>query len=751
MANITINTTPPVLALAGNGLEFNVSTSNAKSSTGTNAKFSVAFSANWEEIDATNELIFICDLFTVTFVFDDTPDESGNQLPTPAAYASVILWSDAVRDAIFKNTLISSNCYLSQIPDNVFFDIVFWEKGDFNLDVDETISGVGDGISATPVQGVDDAYYDNYRLCALLLRNSLPPVIIEKFPFPDLDVDFDIKDYIKNIPNPDFTFDAEDIIFSHSDFLVKYICKFFEQYGSPPVPSILYPDSFRYALPGGVDTETLMYLDGLETDILAYFISNNKFLTHAEDNIQLKSGDIYRLFFLCQAGQDVKFKYARYNADGYIIGSWQTALTHFLLTDYSIIEIVCDPDELVSDFDTTKSVKVKLYDAETSADISETRTFIINNDLSSQRLQFVFANSFEAAFDTIFAYGKAEHSFDLENYTLIHIEDTSSQSRSKRQDKFIIRSGHLTFQQLFYWQEFIQSNKRYLVRDGRRLPVRVISTNVFMYKNQIYNFGIEIEIEVGDLDPYRSSIPNSGIAFSDYFNSYGYAFSLNSSGVGHTILDPDANEMMQRANLQLTGYNVGVSDDSDNDRTIINIGHTGLWFEIDALGVALPPTTSTIEYIVDLTDSIKPGNIIQIDQYNEETEETTTHEAIVDEVTWDSMEMSCVVKITTEVLSLTDTITSVKVKSLSGPIVSSKNFTLDKDEWSELNTQTLSVPGIGYIFLVFVSPAGSDFTNYENFASAQIIGSSQGSSQIVVKCKNLPTANISIKITYIWQ
>ena len=79
---------------------------------------------------------------------------------------------------------------------------------------------------------------------------------------------------------------------------------------------------------------------------------------------------------------------------------------------------------------------------------------------------------------------KAEHNIDIENYTLLNIDKSTSQSRSERIENLIIRSGFLTFRQLFYWQEFIQSNKRYLIRDGRRIPVRVLSTNIFMYKTK---------------------------------------------------------------------------------------------------------------------------------------------------------------------------------------------------------------------------------------------------------------------------
>ena len=50
MPNITINTTPPQIALAGNGLVYNITTANAKSAAGSFAKYAFASSNDWDEI-----------------------------------------------------------------------------------------------------------------------------------------------------------------------------------------------------------------------------------------------------------------------------------------------------------------------------------------------------------------------------------------------------------------------------------------------------------------------------------------------------------------------------------------------------------------------------------------------------------------------------------------------------------------------------------------------------------------------------
>lgn len=747
MSNITINTTPPQIALAGNGLVYNITTANAKSAAGSLAKFAVTFAAAWDEIAENDTFTLTCDLFTIDFVFKDSPDESGTQLPTPTDSTYVTDYSPLLRDAMLKNYYIATYCELSQLPANVNFNFEFRNKGSFSLAVDAHWGTENTPLTVTPTDGTNETYRSNYRLCALI-ENSLNDqlIVIEKFPFPALSIDFDIADFIKHLCSSDFTMNPDALLFEHSSAIVSYVTKFFDKYGSPPVPSILYPDTTRYALPGGIDKNGLAAYAADETDVMTQFIADKRFLTHADDEITLKFDDVIRLYFLLNTSNNVQFRWARYTVEGYILGSWQFN-TQDTYDPNTIVECVCDPLKLFSEanLEAAHYIEVKLYDNTAHADLSETRRYYLDNNISTQRLQFVFANSFEIAYDTIFAYGKAEHNFDIENYTLLYINDAKSQSRSYRTDKFIVRSGYLTFRQLFYWQEFIQSNQRYLIRDGRRIPCRILSTNIFMYKNQVYNFGIELEIELDDRDKFRSTLPDQAIAFSDYFNSYGFSFAVSAAIAGHIILDADGNEMPQRNKLQFTGHNVQVSDNEAGDKTVINIAHTGVWFDVMVPMVAEPTSTSTIDTIVDVRDSIKIGNIIAV------TQDGTTRELVVSNVTWDDVNLIGQITTSTAELITSEVITAMKVKSLSGPTISSKDVSLASGSWSGSNTQTITVEGVGYISLVIVSPAGSDFTNYENFATAQIIGTTQGNNQVVVKCKNIPTSNISVKITYIWH
>ena len=183
------------------------------------------------------------------------------------------------------------------------------------------------------------------------------------------------------------------------------------------------------------------------------------------------------------------------------------------------------------------------------------------------------------------------------------------------------------------------------------------STNIFMYKNQVYNFGIELEIELDDRDKFRSTLPDQAIAFSDYFNSYGFSFAVSAAIAGHIILDADGNEMPQRNKLQFTGHNVQVSDNEAGDKTVVNIAHTGLWFDAMSLLPGLYDA-STIRPVLDPTISIKPGNIMSV------TQGEITKELIVESVDANYETMSFAINFTTSELNPDVLITAMKVKSL---------------------------------------------------------------------------------------
>jgi hypothetical protein len=281
---------------------------------------------------------------------------------------------------------------------------------------------------------------------------------------------------------------------------------------------------------------------------------------------------------------------------------------------------------------------VKLVDA-SGNDVSQTRRFNLFDSVPAQRLQFVFANSYEVAYDSLFATGKSEFNVEMESYESISINKNKAQSRSKRTERMSVNTGFINFRTLFFWQEFLQSQERWLIRDGRKIPVRVLSTVIYLFKNREYNYALGFEIEIDNADAFRSSLPDASL-FSDFFNSNGYqSVVVSNSGGGHIIINASNQAMGQRSKLKFTGDGVTVSDDSVNDTTVITIsGGSGsgesMW-EPDGENNVRPINGKkvNVSHIDGLADVATSADYTDLDN-TPETTQTLTDAATI---TWDSV------------------------------------------------------------------------------------------------------------------
>jgi hypothetical protein len=571
MAHLTINTTPSAIALAGNGLKYEVETNNHILTQGVPGHWTVAITGALVE---NHNFGLFCDLFSVEFTVKASPDESGNQVHTTATPfvqedAKMLLMSD-----LSKNYYISKYCTLELIPDSGSFFINLKTCGNFTTHQ----VGITNVLTIANYEGTTEVINPNYRIGCLIESNDVIIGEEEKFPFPANSVEFDISDYVRNLASGDFTYPApaSDILVKHESACVPYYAKFYEKYGSTPVPKQIVADSLRYALPGGLDATMLADLANDETDWKTVYLDAKNWLTWAPDPLYVSVNDTLRLFALVKS--DTPFSLHLYSTQIHdevaTITNFHSVGNGLFSSDYCVIEAIIDPAKLftVEQLATLTEFRVKLVtDIEQApVDLTVARTFYMLPSVPDQRLEFVFANSHEIAFDTIHATGIAEFSLDLENYTTISIDKSQAQSRSARTDKMKINSGYISFEQLYYWQEFIQSSHRYLIRDGRRIPVRIVSSDVFVFRNKEYNYAVALEIEVDNADAYRTTLPEAGL-FSDFFNSSGYAAYSSSIGGGHIIIDADGVVMTQQGKLQFTGDLVTVTNNPTTGTTVVDI------------------------------------------------------------------------------------------------------------------------------------------------------------------------------------
>lgn len=648
--SITINTTPTEVALAGNKLLYEVASDNAITEEGTKAYWRFSFGENAPE----DGQIFIlsCDLFDVEFEFKTAPDESGNQLPIPAVPWVPATYSVIMQEAIAKNYYIAKYCDIKPVPNTASFDVVFRDYSDHDISHFQEVFYV----TISDSQGVATTLNENFRI-GVMVKNAqgvlgeddkspvmaIPTALLSGTLPDEIAVEFNIADYIRHRAQGDFSYPYAELFTQLVVWplaCLPYIALFYEKYGSVAEPTMLVYDSTRYAIPGGLDRTML---ETIENDWFTDYLSAKKCLTWADDNRYVAINDIIRLYYCFKNDESVSLyvKYAN-NAEPLAYESeWFSVGDPVLCKTWSVVEAIIDPVKLLSteQLNTAELFYVKLVDA-LGNDVSEMRTFNLVTQVPDQRLQFVFANSYEIAYDTLFAVGKAEFRIDLENYNVISINNNKLQSRSLRQDKISVNTGFLNFRALYYWQEFLQSSRRFLIRDGRRIPARVLSTDIFVSKNKEYNYALAFDIELDDRDEYRTSLPDASL-FSDFFNSNGFsALSFGGGGDGgHIIINASNQAMGQRSKLKFTGDGVTVSDDSVNDTTVITIsGGSGsgesMW-EADGENNVRPINGKkvNVSHIDGLADVATSGDYTDLDN-TPETTQTLTDAATI---TWDSV------------------------------------------------------------------------------------------------------------------
>jgi hypothetical protein len=643
---ITINTTPTEVALAGNALPFNVTSNNALTSSGSRAKWTIGFGADAPEHG--QYFILSSDLFELEFEFRSSPDNSGNQLPVPAVPWVPATYSAIMRAAMAKNYYLARYCDIIPVENSANFIIQFRDLADHDIAFDQP----GGYITCSVTEGANTVLKPNFRIGVLVHSGNtvigeddkapvLPSVAQLLANQSSVTLNFDIADYVRHLASGGFTYPIPELftqLVVWPAAIVPFFVSFFEKYGSVPEPQALVSSSVCYALPGGIDRTML---ETIENDWFTDYLSEKHFLTWADDERWIYDTDIIRLFFCLKNAGNVylKMKYGYYGETNFE-SEWLAAGDPVICTSWSIVEAIIDPARLLTaeQLSVANYYAVKLVDA-SGNDVSQTRRFNLFDSVPAQRLQFVFANSYEVAYDSLFATGKSEFNVEMESYESISINKNKAQSRSKRTERMSVNTGFINFRTLFFWQEFLQSQERWLIRDGRKIPVRVLSTVIYLFKNREYNYALGFEIEIDNADAFRSSLPDASL-FSDFFNSNGYqSVVVSNSGGGHIIINASNQAMGQRSKLKFTGDGVTVSDDSVNDTTVITIsGGSGsgesMW-EPDGENNVRPINGKkvNVSHIDGLADVATSADYTDLDN-TPETTQTLTDAATI---TWDSV------------------------------------------------------------------------------------------------------------------
>ena len=356
------------------------------------------------------------------------------------------------------------------------------------------------------------------------------------------------------------------------------------------------------------------------------------------------------------------------------------------------------------------------------------------------RLEFIFANSYIEAYDTFRFTGKAETNLELENYIVNKIAydselKTIEQYRSIISETFKASTGWINEQTLHYLDEFLHSEDRYEIINGRLYPVYLLSSKIFRKKDGENLYSLEIEYARSFKEEFYSDI----LDVSQVSYTQGNTTQLPEYANGHIIVDRNNTVMPQRKKLKFTGSGVTVTDDEANNQTIVHVANTGLRQGISMDHVnATPPSTTTIATYIDLRTAVDVGDLLEIEQ------DGVFLDYFVTQIT------NNLITVTGNVLDTELSITSVRFIKTTGTTLSQQLYTLDRYAWDFLQSQELTVPGVHENSFVIVSPA-TGLTNLNNYIDAGIRGGDQSENTVKIFCETVPGQDINILISWLWE
>ncbi|MDA3912293.1 MAG: hypothetical protein PF448_13145 [Bacteroidales bacterium] len=569
MTNLTITHTPAAIALSDNDLLFKVVTDNYLQSAGTKAHIAFYFNS----IPAVGDYFrIVSDYFDLTFTFvDGTADNSGLQINRN--------WNELFEFRTFMLLDLQKNYYINKYfnvthgidTDIDYVKIEAKEVGDFNLAQpdDSTDCPAMLGPPYYDNDGANKTYRNNYRL-----EGKLSILDFEDSIIPTHDTQEAAFNY-KKMPELQGGFAWPETLgtIERPDMIAEYRFQVWENDNS--VRSAIFKTSILKVLQGGVSKKDYKSLIDAESTWYEMWQENQWFLTWQPNGHVIDLNSTLKLYHLSTYTGNVRL-YWKINGDPQNVNF--IALDDLLAN--TVYEIIASPGLLFS-FMGSYITDLEYFDLwlEKQSDgtvLSETRRYYIDWQYCEFRREFLFSNSYRGAYDTLRFTGKGSESWETESYTYEHkVYDEElkkiNQSRSKLSNPQKTNTGWISREVLEYMQEFLLSEDRYEIRNGKLYPVYITSSKITKRADGEYIYSLEIEFQYSFNEEYFSSVDGIQEQSNPVSGGSNFIPQIGGAGGGHVIIAPDGTEMQQRAYLKFIGAGVTVTDDEGNNQTIVEI------------------------------------------------------------------------------------------------------------------------------------------------------------------------------------
>ncbi len=509
---IQIEKNPPDFGFSGNPMIFKVISDNEYTTQGSKADLVLAAYSKDESENHGFTIEF--DDKSLVFVSKATPDESGLQYPSATPSDTLATWVEKVVEALRSNYYLSVNFDISadtSDPSVAYIGIVAKVAGDrYSITYTNNSSPfVMDDLSS----GEDPVTRENFAIVASIWDKYYQKIAEDIKPVDSNgNATFDFSEYLSafldQVQAPRFTFPeiADVFLKSFDTFIMQYYSTFAEKY-SGAIRKMVYDDA-RFAIPGGLSRESLVYYNSLSTDFFAIASNFQRFLTWAPLSKLTNFHVPEKLYFLIPD----KPAYAQLRLIVHITytdGTTETHLATSLIdaTPLSVFECMVGHDHLkLADIHPAKTVsnyKVYLGD-ENDNRISEVRTFEIDSIFYEHERVFIFENSFGRAYDVVRFTGQCDFTLEMEHSTGIlddgqdftFFNPTNRKFSAKEAQKMKTSSGWVSREMKEYLRELLLSRKVYEIKDGLLYPVIITNQKISSFlKDGEYLYSLELEYD----------------------------------------------------------------------------------------------------------------------------------------------------------------------------------------------------------------------------------------------------------------
>lgn len=524
---ITVDSTPPLVALSGNPIRFGLSTDNNIETAATQTRLNLIFTAK----GAANDVVHLTwGNEDISFTCKASPDDSGTQIPDGSGSATLANWVAAVIPYLAANYYINRDWTLVQSTGQILMYGTVGNVSDPSANF--TWADSGNEPTYTKVAGVAELPRSFFKIgMQVLLKVSGTYENIGEDILPvnaDGEALFDIHKWFADRIYPEFKYPeaSDQIMIARANSSGDYKVRYWEQYGSPIVARMMATTNPYFVLYGGVSTLQQAIYNRQASNFWAKLGYNQYFLTWQPTDKLVDRWTTEKLYYLVRSSlASIKLK-IEINYNDETAQSTITKTTVNTPVQYGVYEIAVSLNVLqVTGYDGTTIANYRVW-IEDSADnrISEIRKFTLDyTSYEEVPRQFLFLNSL-GGFDTLRITGEVEDNLDYQrssitkvlgaDFTELDHQATAGSITESRIHK--ANTGWKTREDIAWIRDFFLSKQVYQLVVGKLVPVEILTTQARQRMDREDLFSIDFEYRRS----YRSEHYSREIVTAEFTDAF---------------------------------------------------------------------------------------------------------------------------------------------------------------------------------------------------------------------------------------